>query len=151
VSVRTVGEGTATYAAFLPGLSYFKPAIPPRPVERGTTDEAMAHFIPTRFDPGADALIGSPARGVPRDVECSNRLVEASVIESAHGVAVALVNWSGAPIRGLRVTLDARDLGNGQVSLAGGGRVALVDDRSVPAGRAVLRLDLDVADALILR
>jgi hypothetical protein len=151
VSGRTVGAGTATYAAFLPGLSYFKPAIPLRPADRATTDDGMAHLIPTQFDPGADALIGSPARGVPRDVECSNRLVEASVIESAQGLAIPLVNWSGAPIKGLRVVLAAMDLGNRTVRLASGGRVALVKDRSVPADRRVLMLDLDVADALILR
>ncbi len=151
VSARTVGKGTATYAGFLPGLSYFKPAIPLRPVDRATTDDTMAHFIPTRFDPGAYALIGSPARGVPRAVECSNHLVETSVIESAHGIAIPLVNWSGAPIKGLRVTLAAKDLRTGKVSLAGGGKVERVNDPRVPEGKAVLRLDLDVADALILR
>ncbi len=151
VGVRKVGEGTATYAGFLPGLSYFKPAIPMRPVDRATTDDAMAHFIPTQFDPGAHALIGSPAQGVRRDVECSNRLVQASVIESAHGIAIPLVNWSGAPIKGLRVTLAAKDLRNGKVSLASGGKVELANDRSAPAGTAMLMLDLDVADALILR
>ena len=151
VSVRTVGKGTATYVGFLPSLSYFKPAIPLRPVDRGTTDDAMAHFIPTQFDPGAHALIGSPAQGVPRDVECSNHLVQATVIESAHGIAIPLVNWSGAPIKGLTVTLAAKDLRTGKVSLAGGGKVERVNDPRVPEGKAVLLLDLDVADALILR
>ena len=88
---------------------------------------------------------------MPRDVECSNRLVQATVIESAHGIAIPLVNWSGAPIKGLRVTLAAKDLRTGQVSLAGGGKVEPVKDSSVPEGKAVLMLDLDVADALILR
>eukprot|EP01047_Picozoa_sp_COSAG01_P120156 COSAG01_NODE_48883_length_377_cov_0.687050_1_plen_125_part_11 len=34
-----VGVGQALYFAFLPGLSYFDPAIPLRPVDRGSTDE----------------------------------------------------------------------------------------------------------------
>jgi hypothetical protein len=122
-----------------------------RPEDRGTTDDAMIHFIPTQFDPGAHALIGSPAQGVPRDVERSNHLVQATVIESAHGLAVPLVNWSGAPIKGLRVTLAAKDLRMGKVSLASGGKVEIVRNPRGPEGKAVLRLDLDVADALILR
>lgn len=151
VSVREVGRGTATYAGFLPGLSYFKPALPLRPEDRGTTDGSMAHFVPTRFDRGAHALIGSPARDVPRDVERSHHLVQATIIESPHGLAIPLVNWSGAPIKGLRVRLAAKDLGTGAISLAGGGKVELVRNRRGPEGRAELRLDLDVADALILR
>jgi Beta-galactosidase trimerisation domain len=151
VSVRDVGRGTATYAGFLPGLSYFKPAIPLRPEDLGTTDDAMAHFIPTRFDPGAQALIGSPARGVPRDVERSNHLVQATVIESPHGLVIPLVNWSGAPVKGLRLTLAAADLRSGKVSLASGGKVELLAPRRGTEGKTVLRLDLDVADALIVR
>ena len=88
---------------------------------------------------------------MPRDVECSNHLVQASVIESAHGIAISLVNWSGAPIKGLRVTLAAENLRTGKVSLAGGGMVKRINDASVPEGKAVLMLDVDVADVLILR
>jgi hypothetical protein len=151
VTVREVGAGMATYAGFLPGLSYFQPAIPMRPADRGTTDDAMAHFIPTRFDPGAYALIGSPAQNVRRDVECSNHLVEANLIESPHGLAVPLTNWSGAPINGLRVTLAGKDLRRATVSLAGGGSVKRVDGPSAGEDKTVIVVDLDVADTLILR
>src|SRR5262249_24218529 len=44
---REVGKGGAMYCGFLPGLTYFKPAIPLRPVDRGASDDTMAHFIPT--------------------------------------------------------------------------------------------------------
>jgi hypothetical protein len=151
VTVRKVAKGTATYAGFLPGPSYFKPAIPMRPVDSGSTDDSMAHFIPTQFDPGAQALIGSPARNVAREVLCSNHLVQATVIESVHGIAIPLVNWSGVPISGLRVTVAAKDLRTGKVSLASGGKVELVSDSNLSAGKVTLMLDLDVADALILR
>jgi hypothetical protein len=36
---RTVGKGAAYFAAFLPGVSYFAPAIPLRPVDRSSVDE----------------------------------------------------------------------------------------------------------------
>ena len=64
---------------------------------------------------------------------------------------IGAVVWSGAAIKDLRVTLSARDLRHGSVCLAGGGPVERVTDPGVPAGTAGLRLDLDVADALILR
>jgi hypothetical protein len=44
--------------AFLPGFSYFKPAIPLKPLDRGALEDAMSHFIPTAFDANAgDVLI----------------------------------------------------------------------------------------------
>jgi hypothetical protein len=45
-AMRTsVGEGAAYYLGFLPGLSYFEPAIPLRPVDRGSTDDNFNHFL----------------------------------------------------------------------------------------------------------
>jgi hypothetical protein len=41
----THGKGTVVFAAFLPGLSYFHPALPRRPVDRSTTDESFNHFV----------------------------------------------------------------------------------------------------------
>ena len=35
---RPVGRGAAFYAGFLPGLSYYEPAIPVRPVDRSSVD-----------------------------------------------------------------------------------------------------------------
>lgn len=142
---RAVGKGTATYCAFLPGLSYFYPAIPLRPVDRGSTDEAMAHLVPTGFDVGAAELIARPAEGLVRPVVCSEPLVETTVLESRHGMAIPLVNWSGAPVKGLtvRVALAAGK----KAELASGGKVAVAKD----ATATTFTVDLDVADALILR
>src|SRR5207249_2404934 len=53
VATVNVGKGRCYYLGFLPGLSYFQPAIPLRPVDRGSTDDTMAHFIPTKFDRGS--------------------------------------------------------------------------------------------------
>src|SRR5262249_47849528 len=57
--IRRIGKGSAQYYGFLPGLSYLKPAIPLRPVDRGATDDTMAHFIPTKFDAAAKAVVGA--------------------------------------------------------------------------------------------
>src|SRR4029079_11032097 len=97
---------------------YFKPAIPLRPVDRGTTDDAMAHFIPTDFHRGAAALIASPAHDVERPVRCSVPLVETTVIRAKQGVLVFLINWSGKPLKGLKVDLRLNELASADVKLA---------------------------------
>jgi hypothetical protein len=144
--MHTAGSGRTIYCGFLPGLSYYKPAIPMRPVDRGSTDDAMCHFLPTEFDRGAAALIGQATQDVPRPVECSQPLVETTVLESKHGVVIPLVNWSGKPVADLQVTLRLKTPTN-KISLASGGPVntAQVD------GQTVLTLSLEAADALILR
>jgi hypothetical protein len=142
---RREGKGRVMYCAFLPGLSYFKPALPRRPVDRGATDDALSHFVPTRFDRPAAGLIAALA-DFERPVVCSEPLVETTVIESKHGVLLPLVNWSAAPVQGLKVTVrlavPTRD-----VSLASGKPVR-TERRD---GKTTFTLDLDVADALILR
>jgi hypothetical protein len=142
--MKATGKGRTVYCGFLPGLSYFKPAIPLRPVDRGTINESMDHFIPTAFHPAASALVGSPAADIELPVTCSNSLVESGVIESKLGRVVPLVNWSGGPVKDLTVT----------VRVGGQPRDAkLASGRPLHKGEKpnVYILDLDVADALILR
>ncbi|HEV2294750.1 MAG TPA: beta-galactosidase trimerization domain-containing protein [Tepidisphaeraceae bacterium] len=143
VTVRSVGEGQAMYCGFLPGLSYFKPAIPMRPADRGTTDDSMAHFVPTEFHRGASALIGSPAGQLKRQVLCSEPLVETMVIRAPQGIVIPLVNWSGHPIKGLTLKLPLPGLPTSEAKLASGAAVVRT------AGGYVF--DLEIADALILR
>ncbi len=145
VTARQAGKGAATYCAFLPGLSYFKPAIPLRPVDRGSTDDAMAHFIPTEFDAGAGELIHLPLAGLTPPVLADRQSVESSVIESPAGKVIILINWSGQPIQGLKLSV-ARPV-PGKAELAGGGAVQVTSEKD----RAVFVLDLNLADALILR
>jgi len=146
VVARQAGKGEVRSCGFLPGLTYFHPAIPRRPVDRGTTDDSMAHFVPSQFDPAAGRLIGSIAESVARPVACSQALVEASLIESPAGAILVLTNWSGRPIRDLIVTanipLPARSAG-----LASGSKIILKKE----GDRSVFTFDLDVADVLILR
>ncbi|MCE9592502.1 MAG: beta-galactosidase trimerization domain-containing protein [Planctomycetes bacterium] len=145
VTINKPGKGEAMFCGFPVGLSYFKPAIPQRPVDRGSSDDAMAHFIPTEFNADCAAIIGAVAQGVDRVVLCSSNLVEATVIESKSGIAIPLVNWSGKPIKGLTVTFTGK--AGGKMSLSSGGRVSAKTE----GDKTIYTLDLDVADALVLR
>ena len=148
VTVKRTGEGSATYCAFLPGLSYFKPAMELRPKERGTSrDDSMGHYVPTEFSRAAGELIGSPATDVERPVLCSAPRVDTRIIRAKEGVLIPLVNWSGAPIKGLTVTVGVEVPTNG-VALATGNPVGFSVGED---GKRVFTFDLDVADALILR
>jgi hypothetical protein len=141
-TLNRVGNGSAYFFAYLPGLSYFKPALPLRPVDRGATDDSMAHFIPRNF---AKALL-TPATDLKLPVTCSENLVENTVIQAKQGTVISLINWSGVPQKSLKVTVNV-PVSTKQVSLASGGAVTLSNDN----GKLVFTLDLEVADALILR
>jgi hypothetical protein len=101
------GAGQAILVGTLPGIAYLKSGIPVRPMDR----DGFAHFLPTEFSPEIRALIGLPLQlaGVTKPVECSEPLVDASLLESARGIIIPLANFTGQPIRRLRVTL--RDVG----------------------------------------
>lgn len=142
---RDVGDGQVTYCGCLPGLSYFHAAIPKRPVDRGATDDAMIHFLPTQFSPEVSRLIASAANSIVSPVTCSEPLVESTVIESRQGFAVPLINWTPEPVRNLRVSVR---LPERQSVTRASGRPVTVETVD---GVRVLTLDLDVADALIFR
>ena len=145
VITRKVRRGKATYAGFFPGMAYFQPAIPKRPCDRGATDDAFTHFIPTEFDQKARDLILSPVAHIDRPVECSVQLVEPSLIESDTGIAVPLINWSGAPVEQLEVTIK----NPGKVS-----RVGLASEGEVDWKKdgkdIIVTLPLEVADMILL-
>lgn len=146
VILRKVGQGLVRYCSFLPGLTYFRPAIPARPLDRGVRDDSMGHLLPNQFDEGTRRLIGSLAEDLPRPVECSHPLVEASLLRAPSGAAIVLTNWSGKPAAGLRVTVRSAVRADTAI-LASGGKVAI----NRQPDQAVLTLDLDVADVLVLR
>jgi hypothetical protein len=145
VTAKAAGKGTATYCGFLPGLTYFKPALPLRPVDRSSCADSSAHWIPTHFDPGVSELIGSIA-DVERPVLTSNPLVETTMIEARQGTVISLNNWSAGPVKNLALTLKI-PVSFRHPSLASGKPVRL----SRKSGQPVFTLDLEVADALILR
>jgi hypothetical protein len=132
----------AHYAAFLPGLTYFAPGTPKVPVDRGSTAQASAHFIPTQFDAGITKLLQFANATAANPVECSEPLVEANIIDSPKGSVVILSNWSGGPVKALEVTLPA-DLAKKKLTVASGAEFKKDGEK--------VMLDLDVAEALILR
>ncbi len=146
VVARNAGRGQTRYCSFLPGLTYFRPAIPPRPLDRGARDDSMGHLLPNQFDQAAGRLIGSVAQDVPRLVQCSQPLVEANLLRGPAGSAIVLTNWSGKPARGLRVALRT-PIGWQKAVLASGGPLAVARD----AQGATFTLDLDTADVLVLK
>lgn len=146
IVARSHGTGRTIYCGFLPGLSYFQPAIPKRPGDRTSAVDSLAHFIPTQFHAGARQLIGMPGEKIARPAVCSEPLVEANLLESKTAAALVLVNWTSTPIKGLQVTLQT-PLPQKKIELASGGKVTV----SKSAGQTVLTLDLAVADTVILR
>lgn len=143
---RSVDKGRAIYCALLPSLAYYQPAIPLRPVDRGSTDDAMSHLLPSDFDPAAAALVALPAAGLMRPVVASEPLVETTLIDSKHGVLVPLVNWNATPQQGLTLTFNA-PVPSGSAALASGKPVEVVKQD----GKLTVKLDLEIADALMLR
>jgi hypothetical protein len=146
VASRSIDKGSTSYCGFLPGLAYFKPAIPKQPLDRGTADDSFAHFIPNTFDAGAATLIASPAVQIERPTNASEPLVETAVLESDHGIAIPLINWSGHPVKGLTLQLNLNAPGK-HFFLASGGTVK----EEQREGKRTFIFDLDVADALIVQ
>ena len=146
IAVQRHGQGSAMYCGFLPSLSYFKPAIPRRPVDNGSHDGAMNHFIPTQFDSAAANLIAMPLASLSLPVECSRPLVANGVIQSDSATVIPLINWSAGPIKDLTVTVKI-PTPKGHAALATGGELGV----SEVGDTTIFTLDLDVADALILR
>ena len=121
------GGGCAMYIGWHAGLSYFHPAIPLRPADKGNRDSNFNHFVPTDFDAAARTLLAMPALASSVDVVpvvVSESLVESGVIKAdALGIAIVLINWSAQQVvYGLTVTLafDVPWLQPGFVSLASG-------------------------------
>ncbi|HMF17175.1 MAG TPA: hypothetical protein VKE98_08210, partial [Gemmataceae bacterium] len=103
------GWGWTFYCGFLPGLSYFQQAMPLRPMDRGTKDQSMTHYLPADFNEMAGKLLAFLR--IPWHVKCSEPLVESTVIEAPQGVVIPLINWKGkdglgVPIKNLRVTVN---------------------------------------------
>ena len=142
LTLNAQGQGQAYYAAFLPGLTYFLPGTPKVPVDRGTQPDSSAHLVPNQFHKGMEQLIQVGKKAAANSVKCSNKLVEANIIDSPKGSVVILTNWSGGPVKELEIELPP-DLAKKKLSIASGA--------SYQKENNVIRMDLKVADALILR
>lgn len=159
---RSHGKGKTVYAAFLPGLSYFHPALPRRPVDRSTTDESFNHFVPTEFDSRArDALLVGAAINAAsvatKPATASEQLVDLRVLVANHtqpsvaGTVISLINWSSRyPLRDLVVTLLCEVPSWTKAEMASGRRVTAHRSGDGHSVKFVVA-SLEDADAIILR
>ena len=134
------GKGKIYTCAFLPGLSYYRGATPKRPADRSSSEDSLAHFLPTQFNEAARQVIDLPTQNLLRPVRSSAPLVESCILDSPKGTAIVLVNWTHKPRKSLKLILD-KSFPEGPVRLASGGAVNRSGNR--------VTLDLDIADALI--
>jgi hypothetical protein len=147
------GKGKAVLFGFLPGQAYLRSGLPLRPPDRGATDDAFAHFLPTAMDAKLRrALVDDflPA-GFVRPVECSETLVETTCIDTAGKdgkparLAVPLMNCTGNPLKTLTVKINGLTGAKAVRSVERGVLKAEVRD-----GATVVTLPLDVADMLLI-
>jgi len=144
------GAGRAVLFGFLPGQAYLKSGLPLRPVDRGSTNDAYTHFLPTDMDPAlrraiVDAFL--PA-DFERPVTCSEQLVEATIIDTERPrrrMAVPLMNYTGHPIERLEVRVSGVGRVSGVRSVRQGRLRARIQD-----GALVVSLPLEVADMLLI-
>jgi len=103
VTARDVGKGKAIAVGTLAGMAYYRTAVKPIPWARGGRHTV---YNPTAFSEPATKLVRLGTAGVAADVTCSVAGVEGILRETADGRAVlTLVNWTDAPLKGLKVTL----------------------------------------------
>jgi hypothetical protein len=146
---RSVGKGKTFAFGFDVGLSYFKPAIPLRPVARGSNDACFNHFLPTTFSTSAKTMATLPTAETigASPVHSSESLVDVGIISAAHGTVLTVVNWSPDSLPALNLTLQFSTTFE-TAALASGG--TLVTARAA-SGFWSFAFTLDVADAIILR
>ena len=127
------------------------PAIPARPADRGATNDAFCHFVPTNFSTAVlDLVVKQPAAiaSVVAQVSASAPLVHGRPVVHPKGVVVPLVNWGPtASLSNLSVHLNVPGVVTHglHASLATGGGVKEIAPSTYQVDR------LEVADALILR
>jgi len=143
------GKGQAILFGFLPGEAYLKSGLPVRPVDRGSTDSAFTHFLPTGMDANLRARLVDdflPA-GYLRPVECSEPLVETTSIDTpAHGKqAVPLINYTGKPIAKLTVKINGIAAAKSVRSVERGELMPTFRN-----GSMIVTLPLEVADMLLI-
>ena len=109
------GKGRAILFGFLPGQAYLKSGLPVRPVDRGANAESFAHYLPTgmsltllpRF---TDDFLGRDTRDF-KPVVTTDGLVETTCIDTPAKdgkpakLAIPLVNWGGAELTSLTLTI----------------------------------------------
>jgi len=90
------GKGRILALGLWPGVTYWN-----------SPDRTDRTRFPQGWDSAARRLITAAARfaKAPKQVDVSSPLVEATLLESKAGIAVTLLNWSGAPLANVTVTV----------------------------------------------
>ncbi|MCM8825250.1 MAG: beta-galactosidase trimerization domain-containing protein, partial [Candidatus Omnitrophica bacterium] len=152
ILVVPYGKGKVIYCAFLPGLSFFKPAIPKIPVDRGSTDDAMAHFLPVDFERNIGKLVNEAYSGKPVVYIKDNKgspvgFIENTVIEAKEGIVIPVINWSNKNIEDAVVELNI-GIKDRKVSLASGRPIKKVH---ISESKTEISFDIEIADAIVIR
>ena len=178
ISVGSHGGGV-TYAGFHLGLSYFRPSLPLRPVDRSPSMKSLTNLVPTDFDVGARRLaevaLRTPATRDARTVLVDNPLVEVGLVTRHsngvwNGTAMPMVDWSATEGNGsgtgytrVVVTLpnsSAVPFTTATLASCGKGKACrgFIQGNTTRPGylrlnrtNATFSVDLDIADAIILR
>jgi hypothetical protein len=145
ITRHAVGEGVAFGYAFFPGWQYWCTATHPLFVPR--TKTVHTDRLPRNWSTPDRLLATLPARlaQTPRGVLLSHAAVEARRLDSDAGTAVVLLNWTGAAIAELTVTLRGRGLRH-VTSL----RHGPLDDTATDDATVSIPLALDDVDVLLL-
>jgi hypothetical protein len=152
VVVKRHGAGRTVLFGFMPGQAYLKSGLPVRPVDRGANAESFAHYLPTGMSLVLLARLTDDF--APRDakyVVSTDGLVETTCIDTpAKGntpakLAVPLVNWTGAEITSLTLTIrgvekvsKVRSVERGELKY------------TLTKGGLVIQMPLNVADMLLI-
>jgi hypothetical protein len=102
---RRLGKGRIYHVAAHPGLAYLWSALqPPAVPDRGP----LSHTVPTKFDPGAKALIASvfEAAGVKPAIIAKPELIDGRLLEAPGGYILPLANYESKV--GQKVELSVR-------------------------------------------
>ena len=113
---KTHGKGRAVLFGFLPGQAYLKSGLPVRPVDRGANAESFAHYLPTGMSLTLLARLTDDFAGRDaKPVVTTDGLVETTCIDTPAKdgkpakLAVPLINWSGAELTSLTITIRGLD------------------------------------------
>ena len=152
VVLKRHGAGRAVLFGFMPGQAYLKSGLPVRPVDRGANAESFAHFLPTGMSTTLLARITDDfAPPGSKPVITTDGLVETTCIDTpAKGdaparLAVPLINWTGAELTSLTITIRGVDKVSKVRSVERGEL-----KYTLTKGGLVIQMPLNVADMILI-
>ena len=133
VVLNSFGKGKALIMGFLPGIAYHYGAYPLLPYGRGGEDLSVylyPDYKPLMRDAMA-AMIRAVWPEMGASVATSEPFVEANLLQQKNGACfVALVNYSGKPVKNLSVRIRAAEAGNARKVTPVFGKASVKQDGS---------------------